>query len=300
MLFFDNFPAELRPDCGASFRLPLRRDSDDSDNSLGAVMSVEKADLLLSQWVDSLKDGKLLLFLANVEEVSIWRWAKDAPRPTLMQSLRKRYLKGGAFNRLPNTLPPLACETYTALSEFLASQNWQELQALSCEHVAEVVTTVTAYDYDEKDESCNQSECKLTWLTTQRFNVENVEVIKLLAAGCKYVPIVSVAVSLDHGSTGVEESPSHLAMTGAAFCSLPIGSLQTHLPVHLNASFAVHKNRRSLWYEDITTITDGDKHALWSRWNRLLLNSLRDDATTFNHERSKVAVYFATHVHYPH
>ena len=56
---------------------------------------------------------------------------------------------------------------------------------------------------------------------------------------------------------------------GRVFCYLPVGELQTRLPVHVNASFCVKKNRRSLWMD---LECDGD-HARWSRWNHALLNS---------------------------
>jgi hypothetical protein len=269
-LFFENFPEELRPNSGACFRLPLRlsgdsdtHDSAESDSSLGAAMSVEDADMLLTKWAHSLQDGKLLLFLANVEEVSIWRWAPDALQPTLLQSLHKEYQEGSGFDRLPSSLPSQVCKTYTALNAYLATQSSPELQALSSRQTA-VVRMTTGGRCEEGDEGCVA--CESTWLVSQRFDVDTPAVLEFLAAGCLSVPIVSVAIPLLQASV----------VAGAPFCSLPIGSIQTNLPVHLNASFAVHKNRRSLWSEAVSvpTIAKGDQHALWSRWNNLLLNSL--------------------------
>ena len=51
---------------------------------------------------------------------------------------------------------------------------------------------------------------------------------------------------------------------------LPSGSLKTGLPVHVNASFQVAKNRRSLWLDRDDKL-DGE-HAVWSNWNKALLD----------------------------
>jgi hypothetical protein len=47
---------------------------------------------------------------------------------------------------------------------------------------------------------------------------------------------------LQHQVDAAVESTS-----GAVFCFLPVGTMRTELPVHLNASFKVTNDRRHLW-----------------------------------------------------
>ena len=261
-LFFENFPPDLHSNRGATFRLPLRLTADDSEDQLGGPISVHDADCALEKWTASLSDHKVLLFLANVETVSLWRWAEGAPAPTLMQRLNKTYLQGSPFHRLPQALPPEAGETFSALSTYVTSVSDDEgaLRLLSSRETALVTTTCVcdgAVNVGDQDGSVSR-----TWLVTQRFDVESSVVRELLSEGCLSVPIVSVALPLDN-------SP----IIGAPFCSLPVGSMTTGLSVHVNASFAVHKNRRSLWYEAVQ-FSAGDQHNMWSLWNRSILNTL--------------------------
>jgi len=68
-LFFDDMPAELRPDQGAAFRLPLRR-AQDVATGLGPAYPATAADDFVRKWVASLSDGRLLPFLSHLKRVS--------------------------------------------------------------------------------------------------------------------------------------------------------------------------------------------------------------------------------------
>jgi hypothetical protein len=61
------------------------------------------------------------------------------------------------------------------------------------------------------------------------------------------IPVVGIAVCLS----------SDVYVEGRAFCFLPIGEIVTKLPVHVNASFQVHKNRRNFWLESEDGSTTG-------------------------------------------
>jgi hypothetical protein len=258
-LFF-SLPPALRPDRGAAFRLPLRREEDvNTEDGLGPAMTPVRANALLDKWANTLRDGSLIMFLARIKTVSIWRWAQDNDAPTLVSQLNKRFLEGGPCERLPLSLPPSARETYGALSQHLAAQSEAQLKSLSEPNIAVVNMELSG--------ACKNSSTTATkWLIVQRFDVANREIREAMVAGCRFVPVVGVGMWL--GKT---------PLAGAPFCFLPIGSMQTGLPVHLHASFAVHKNRRSLWYEverkDQDASSGSDQHAMWSRWNELVLTS---------------------------
>ena len=60
-------------------------------------------------------------------------------------------------------------------------------------------------------------------------------------------------------------------LKGSASCFLPIGSLSTKLPVHVNASFNVLKNRRDIWLPCPLLGNSGDRHVQWAQWNDTLI-----------------------------
>ena len=62
------------------------------------------------------------------------------------------------------------------------------------------------------------------------------------------------------------ESSEHqvIPIQGEAFCFLPLGSINTGLPVHVSANFAVMSNRRGIWASDSTSDM-AEKEVLWNR-----------------------------------
>jgi hypothetical protein len=267
-------PPQLQPGRGASFRLPLRREEDvivnnsdsdsdsDENNDTGLEqppITADHAEELLSKWAASL--DRLLLFLARVEHVSLWHWAEDEATPTLVAETRKVYEKGTPCRRLPDQLPPLARKRYKTLAKHLGKQSPAELQTLS-EMSTAVVRIDTTLSIQTAAESTQTSR---TWLIAQRFDVRNEKLRQAMKDGCPSIPRVGVALPLD-------AKPR----VGIPFCFLPIGTVETALPVHLNASFFVHKNRRNLWLDDSEKATfagEMDQHTRWSSWNKVLLNS---------------------------
>ena len=93
------------------------------------------------------------------------------------------------------------------------------------------------------------------------------------------VPVIGLAMPMD--------TPDEVAteILGGLSCFLPIGDLQTGLPVHLNACFNVHKNRRDIWLPGPSLGSLGSQHVKWAKWNdtllrhalpRLWLDAMRD------------------------
>ena len=113
---FDGLTLSSAENKFATFRLPLRR----VENGFGAPIDRKGAEKLLSDWADSLQDGRLLLFLSSVERVSIRRWMDGQPIPTVVAEVNKR--RGAdtqPFPRLPSQLPETATATFAELQAYV-------------------------------------------------------------------------------------------------------------------------------------------------------------------------------------
>ena len=267
-------PSLVQPEGGATFRLPLRQ-TEESDG-LGPAIPSERADELFAQWTASLADGRLLLFLASVRCVALWRWPHGAPEPELVARVRKDYIQGEPCPRLPGSLPEPALESFHALAKYVDGLDAPARADLSAQHQCIVRVRVEVrhptntpaaaphtFAYPAQVPSADTKLLESTWVVAQRFDASTRELRHARVAGCNAVPVVGVARAL---SAGVAH--------GGAFCFLPIGDTQTGLPVHLNAAFELQKNRRSLWLEqsaDASTL-DG-KQAAQAQWNRALLQN---------------------------
>ena len=317
---------------GATFRLPLRTELD-VDGGLGPAMAGDAAAALLQTWADSLRDGRLLLFLSSVERVCVQQWDHGAAEPTIIAQVAKCSEGVAPFPRLPSTLPEDATLTFKTLKAYLCGLTDEDRRVLSEQHSATVRIEVSGGDV---------TPTAAVWRVVQRFDAESHELLQLME-GCAAIPTVGVAIPMldkpdepprddgvqraeydyaaadetevsltggDHvanvtevedgwvkgtnvttGKTGKVPSnyiapckypngPSSHGAThtesangGGVFCFLPVGAIRTKLPVHLNASFQVTKDRRSLLWKTGGDTLDG-KHAEWAKWNEVLLSSV--------------------------
>ena len=282
---------QLFGDCsgkGAVFRLPLRR-ADQVADGLGPEVSANRKgsgedewlnpEDLLKRWAESLLDGRLMLFLASVRVVRLERWDIGAAAPTLVAEVTKTFPDGDVpFTRLP--VPDAACTTFEDLSKHLAGKSPAEMQTLAERHEARVQTRAKRADGQTSEAS---------WLVVQRFDI-NHKLIDLMPKALA-VPVIGVAVQLDGGHVtdpvrSAQEgremrvqklepdtpAPQLEAIRGCGevFCFLPVSDLPgTGLPVHVNASFKLEKNRRAMFLEK----KDYDhKHKVWATWNRILMS----------------------------
>lgn len=114
------------PQKGAMFRLPLRRNDEYEEDGLGPAISLEKAKRMLRDWTSSLLDSRLLLFLASVCGIKIWRWEKDAAEPELVAQVNKTFADGQSCPRLPPELPSEARESFGKLEEHLSCRAFRQ------------------------------------------------------------------------------------------------------------------------------------------------------------------------------
>ena len=127
---------------------------------------------------------------------------------------------------------------------------------------------------DTTSEASGRAVLHSKWLVAQRFDVTTPEVLRQLERDSqKVVPVIGLAFPLASPLASPLEAAREAArcIDGVAFCFLPMEGLQTHLPVHLNACFCVHDNRRGLWLPDPTLGEEGDSHVQMASWNAALL-----------------------------
>ena len=239
--------------CGAMFRLPLRRDEDvareerTNTGVLGPAMPLERAESMMHGWAASAP--RLLLFLTKVRRISIWRWMADAPRPDLIAAAQRHTGQAKVpFERIPRSLGKGPTATYVALRECIRNLSAEERAELSKMH-ADIVLIE-----DGAGHLC------MSWLIVQRFDVETQELLAALEDGCNAVPVVGLALplSVTDGSQ----------IEGVPFCFLPVGSMRTGLPLHINGSFHPTPNRRDLWLP--AAELDGG-HEKKAKWNDVLM-----------------------------
>ena len=220
-------------------------------------MPLDRADRLLSDWAELAP--RLLLFLANVKKISILRWPASASKPEYVAKIEKSYLHlAEPFPHLPAALGEI--ETYSDLRERVLGKNAYDRGELSKKHFSVVRIKASG--------PLRDSASDITWLVVQRFDVVTPELLNSLRDGCDAVPIVGLALPI---------SAARVAIVGAPFCFLPIGSMRTGLPLHVNGSFHVASNRRSLWLNGGLSAEGSEaqeldgKHKQNAAWNEALM-----------------------------
>ena len=108
--------------------------------------------------------------------------------------------------------------------------------------------------------------CDAHWLVSYAMGKGRALKMSITHQDDGFTPIASVAVSLEkkNGSL-IPQTLSDIGSKGSVFCYLPL-PIQTGLPVHINASFALQPNRRYLCER-----TEDDKHSRKADWNEAVL-----------------------------
>lgn len=247
---------------GAVFRLPLRSEADVA-SGLGGHITSEQADELLSKWCESLKDGNVLLFLTSVTRIELWRWDDGESAPVRLSMASKQLLNSSTpFSRLPDVGDTSIYESYGALSRYLKSLDESSRQKLSTPHVAmvEIRVDIDAARAETSRSRTLQYSQATRWRVMQRFDALDERLLTEIYEGCEAVPVVGVAFC-----EAEEARPP-----GSVFTFLPVADVQTRLPVHLNASFRLLPNRRSLWLGNLGT---RGRQAKDVKWNDILMSS---------------------------
>ncbi|XP_065839455.1 sacsin-like isoform X2 [Oscarella lobularis] len=243
---------------GTLFRLPLRTRyqafKSEIKNEAYDEHHVQNA-------LDALKQvgEKIMLFLNNVRSVNVYELKKGSTSP---MSDRVFLFGMTASDETPELLT--------------SSMRQSQMFHLASEVVRSGTSVFQANGSTVRSVEFRDARCVRTdrWLICSSIGRNQSRVLARSPEGRKsgLMPFAGVAAKL---SSGKPAEP--VAVNGEVFCFLPL-SIATGLPFHVNGFFAVHSNRRSLWWHNTESVAE-DRRDIDARWNEALITDALSEAT---------------------
>ena len=245
---------------GTLFRLPLRTSQQAATSRIkNTSYSKEEMIALLKQFVEA--SGNLLLFTQHVAEIKLFHIPAFADTPPKARLLC-RVLKENVFDNLSKSM--LAICSDMKQNNILRTRPFENIQKLiitvACEEEISFLSSLRA--------GISKTCWLISWKTGTSKSLELCYSTSITGA----LPIGSVAMLVGMESDCLTprfltDAPFGFYNTGHVFCYLPL-PIKTQLNVHLNGSFAVASNRRSL----LTNTEDDKKYSYDTQWNEALLS----------------------------
>ena len=234
---FDNvcgFSASMTSDyCGTLFRFPLR---DASSELSETTYTVSKLHKLLAALKEEAKF--LLLFLRSIDTIEVFELTEHGEQALFRVEIAERQ------------------QTYLDRKNFMDQlKSAHERQSYSISQHINVVTDfhVTVADGGHTTES--------HWLIANQVGSQS-PAVQTAAMKQHVFPLVGVALELKDGSAPTS--------AGRIFCFLPMpAEASSPLPVHVNGTFGLNDDRRTLKWPGIERKNDPT-----AEWNTLLVNEL--------------------------
>ncbi|CAK0871811.1 unnamed protein product [Prorocentrum cordatum] len=216
------------------------------------AFELSRAMRIFKEFEETMRNGEVLLFLTSVKCIELWRWDDGSPEPAVVARTRLGVSSG---HKLPRAISGPA-----QVKAFLQRcSSFAELGALLRESGAtppEIHDIITMETEVLSSGGSSGTTATLHWLRYGSFSKDAEELS--VAMQCNCVPMVALALPLGQ------------AADGCLFASLPL-PLTTKLPVHVNAYFRLHDNRRNIWR--LSPDLDGE-HRMWAQWNERLLTGM--------------------------
>ena len=244
---------------GTLFRLPLRTSQQAGTSRIkNTSYSKEEMIALLKQFVEA--SGNMLLFTQHVAEIKLFHIPAFADTP-LKARLLCTVLK-------ENLLDSLGKSMLTICSDM--KQN-NILRTRPFENIQKLIITVACAEEINFLSSLKAGISKTCWLISWKTGTSKSLDLCYSTRIKGALPIGSVAMLVGMESDCLiprflTDAPFGFYNTGHVFCYLPL-PIKTQLNVHLNGSFAVASNRRSLLIN-----TEDDKYSYDTQWNEALLS----------------------------
>ena len=246
---------------GTLFRLPLRTATQAGSSEIKNVSySKDEMVTLLKQLVEAA--GNMLLFTQNLREIKVLHIPPTGVDPTKAILLCK-VTKDVKQQSLDSTVTVLdACSKLKANTS-LCSKPFSTLQR--------VVVTVECQDHKGILRNIKPGTTRSQWLVSWATGTSKSLELSYSTNVKGALPLGSVAVYIKSDTDqlvpkSLSECPFGFYTTGHVFCYLPL-PVQSKLDFHVNGSFAVTSDRRSL-----QTSTEDDKYCSYdSKWNDALL-----------------------------
>ena len=243
---------------GTLFRLPLRTPYQAFKSDIKKEAYDERH---VQNALDALKQvgEKIMLFLNNVRSINVYKLKKGSTSP-----MKDRVFLFGMTAR--DETPDLLS------SSMKQSQLFYQASEVVCSGTSSShanASTVRCVEF--RDASSVKTE---RWLICSSIGRNQCRVLARSPEGRKsgLMPFAGVAAKL---SSNKPAEP--VAVDGEVFCFLPL-SISTGLPFHVNGFFAVHSNRRSLWWHNTESVAE-DRRDIDARWNEALITDALSEAT---------------------
>ena len=221
--------------CGTLFRFPLR----DTCSKLSEnVYTVSKLHKLLAALKEEAKF--LLLFLRSVDTIEVFELTEYGEQKLFQVEIAERQ------------------QTYQARKNFMDQlKSAHELQSYS---INQYVNVVTDFHVTVTDDGCTTQS---HWLVANQVGSQS-PAVQTAAMNQHVFPWVGVALELNDGTASFPTS------AGRTFCFLPMpAESSSPLPVHVNGTFGLNDERRTLKWPGIERKNDPT-----AEWNTLLVNQL--------------------------
>ena len=247
---------------GTLFRLPLRTTLQAGSSDIKKVSySKEEMVSLLKQLVEA--SGNMLLFTQNLREIKVLHIPSTSVEPSeaiLLCKVTKDMKQQTIASNVLDTCSKLKT------NRSLCSKPFSSLQTIE--------VTVECQNDRGILGSAPSGKTYSQWLVSWATGKPNSKSLELsYSTNIKgALPLGSVAISIKSDAGKCEprplsECPFGFYKTGHVFCYLPL-PVQSNLDFHVNGSFAVTSDRRSL-----QTSTEDDKYCSYdSKWNDALLS----------------------------
>ena len=233
------------PDCHdfhgkTLFRFPLRKQSSDLSCE---CYTMERLRSILQALKEEAK--YLLLFLRSVQSIAVYEISESGKQQKI-------------FNvNVTNTF--LRQTRQRELREFEIKIKRKFVEKPACGWVSGIVSFTSQFTVVVAEQGMVEREYE--WLVVQQVGSTNEEVLDMVKSfndrGESVLPWVGTAIEL---------SEPQERKSGRIFCFLPMPFEKlSHLPVHVNGSFAVSKDRRSLKWPAVDRQSDTG-----AQWNKLL------------------------------
>ena len=193
----------------------------------------------------------VLLFLKSIEAFQVLDWAPGEPQPTVTYACSI-----SNATEATRSSRRIFVSSVKGSVEGAEAKEVQDMHRLDIEERSRTSTSVSSFLVAQTLAAGFAAE-----LAVQAAETFNAPVVPWAAVAA---PLPTVGSTIPHeGNAG---QPAMQPRGGQAFCFLPL-PIMTALPVHINASFELGSNRRSIWYgSDMAGVG-----AMRSLWNATIL-----------------------------
>uniref|UniRef100_A0A3B1JE63 Sacsin/Nov domain-containing protein n=1 Tax=Astyanax mexicanus TaxID=7994 RepID=A0A3B1JE63_ASTMX len=231
---------------GTLIKLPFRTPKEACKSEISfKVYKKERINALQKHFIDEFQSP--LLFLKNINSVSLQSISEDASTPPLPSQTQK----------LLKISRKVVCSIKISNARHL--QDIRDTLENLDKNCHKVVDCFEAHITEIENKQLERTNTHSWFLYSSFGTKDSLRMFQREQQGSKFsLPVGGVAVPLQQDGHNVW-SPDESCRVGQAYCFLPL-LIETGLPVHINGSFAVSSNRKALWQSGIK-----------GEWNKALL-----------------------------